>query len=119
MIEADILVRNPLADYLRECGYHVLEACSAYEARQHLSHAEQKIDAVLCDADLPDESGFSFAHWLRREHSDTTVILAGTIEKEVEKAGELCEEGPAVSKPYNHQFVLDHIRRMLAARERN
>ena len=33
ILEADVLVRQPLAAYLRECGYRVLEAASADEAR--------------------------------------------------------------------------------------
>jgi hypothetical protein len=40
-----------------------------------------------------------------------------TAGKTVEKAGELCGEGTPLSKPYDHQLVYDHIRRLLAAPE--
>jgi hypothetical protein len=36
-----------------------------------------------------------------------------------EEAGNLCQEGPTASKPYDHQLLLDHIRRSRAARDRN
>jgi hypothetical protein len=51
------------------------------------------------------------------------AMAAGSAAKAVEKAGDLCEEsavpdGTAVIKPYDHQFVFDKIRRVLAARDR-
>jgi hypothetical protein len=33
-------------------------------------------------------------------------------------AGKLCEHGPILTKPYDHKIVLDHIKRLLAARVR-
>jgi DNA-binding response OmpR family regulator len=119
VVEADLLVRNPLAEYLRECGYRVIEACSPAEARQFLDKGSKHIDIVLADVDAPGESGFALAAWIRSNHPDVEVILAGTVVKVVEKAGDLCAEGPAISKPYEHQFVLHHIRRLQAARQRS
>ena len=52
------------------------------------------------------------------ENLDLTVILAGSIEKIVEQAGNLCSEGPALAKPYEHRLALDHIRRTMAQRDR-
>jgi hypothetical protein len=51
------------------------------------------------------------------------AMSAGSFAKAVEKALDLCEEsavpdGTAVIKPYDHQFVFDKIRRVLAARDR-
>jgi DNA-binding response OmpR family regulator len=34
LVDAEELVRAPLAQYLRECGYRVLEATSADEAQR-------------------------------------------------------------------------------------
>ncbi len=116
--EADVLIRSPLAEYLRECGFLVLEASGAGEARQLLSGSSRRIDIVLVDIDAAGEDGFVLAGWLRANHPDIEVSLAGTVGKAVEKAGELCQEGPALSKPYDHKFVLDHIRQMLALRNR-
>ena len=36
LVECDIVVRSPLAEYLRECGYRVLEAVNTIEARELL-----------------------------------------------------------------------------------
>jgi CheY-like chemotaxis protein len=116
--DSDILVRNPLAEYLRECGYSVLEASSAGEARTIISESDVSIDAVLIDITGPGEGGFALASWIRADYPQIEVALAGTVDKATEKAGDLCREGPALSKPYEHQFVLDHIRRLFAARDR-
>jgi DNA-binding NtrC family response regulator len=118
IVDSDILVRNPLAEYLRECGYYVLEASSASEARTIISESEASVDAVLVDITGPGEGGFALASWIRADYPQLEVALAGTVDKATEKAADLCQEGPALSKPYEHQFVRDHIRRLLAARDR-
>jgi DNA-binding NtrC family response regulator len=111
-------VRTPLAEYLRECGYHVIEAVDAVEAREVLGAAAD-ITLVLADADAPEGGGFALQAWIRENYPDIEVMLAGSVTRAVEKAGDICKAGPAVSRPYHHQFVLDTIRRLLAARERN
>ncbi len=118
LIEADVLIRAPLAAYLRDCGFRVAEAFNTTEARDLLANAPVRIDTILLDADVPDESGFVFRAWVRERYPAVEVILAGNIERTVSKAGDLCEEGPRLSKPYAHELVLDEIRRRLAARER-
>lgn len=118
LAEDDILVRHPLAEYLRECGYKVVEASGSDEARQILKDGAITVDVVLADIDHQQGSGFALASWIRANFPSIDVVLAGTVAKATEKAGDLCEEGPAVSKPYDHQLVLDRIRRLRAARDR-
>jgi DNA-binding response OmpR family regulator len=119
LVEADALVRHPLAEYLRECGYDVLEACNAAEAYQILDNGSKSIDIVLADADSAGGDAFALARWLRTNRPAVNVILAGTVNKALATAEGLCEDGPALTKPYSHQVVLDRIRRLRAARERN
>jgi DNA-binding NtrC family response regulator len=118
LVERDIIVRSPLAEYLRGCGYRVLEAVNAAEARELLDAADD-ITLVLADGDAPEGGGFILQAWIRENYPGIEVILAGSIKRVVEKAGDICKDGPAVSKPYHHQAVLDTIRRLLAARDRN
>jgi DNA-binding response OmpR family regulator len=116
LIETDLLVRTPLAQYLRDCGFRVIEAFNTAEARGILAHAGISIDTILMDADTAEENGFVFRAWMREHHPSVTVILAGSLEKTTARAGELCEEGPALAKPYDHRLVLQAIRRSIAAR---
>jgi DNA-binding response OmpR family regulator len=118
LIEADILVRSPLADYLRECGYRVIEARDTGEARRLLEMPNADVDVVLLDAQGQGETGFAFAGWIRENHPQADVILTGALEQATRKAADLCEEGPELRKPYDHRLVLDRIKRLLAARDR-
>jgi hypothetical protein len=61
-------------------------------------------------------SGFALRQWIQTRNPAVQVILAGSIEKAVDKAGGLCNEGPALAKPWDHRLVLDQIRRSLAKR---
>ena len=49
LVDREELVRAPLAEYLRECGYRVLEAISAKEGQGILSQGLQIVDIVLAD----------------------------------------------------------------------
>ena len=118
IVESDVLIRQPLAEYLRECGSRVIEATNDAEAREFLAKDVAQVDAVLADVNASGEARFSLATWIRQNHPGTHVILAGTMATAAEKAGDLCQDGPALSRPYDHRLVLDHIKRLLAARDR-
>jgi DNA-binding response OmpR family regulator len=118
IVESDILIRHPLAEYLRECGYRVLEAADIDEARLLIEEGAAMVDLVLADCSKPRQNGFTLAGWVRAHHPEIEVVLAGTVATAAAKAGDLCEEGPALAKPYDHRIVLNHIRRLMAARAR-
>jgi DNA-binding response OmpR family regulator len=120
IVDADILVRHPLAEYLRECGYRVVQAANTDEARALFTRRRRRqvIDVVLADVNAPGaENAFALATWIRANHARVQVILAGTADAVTERAGDLCEDGPTLSKPYDPQLLLDRIRRALAARD--
>jgi DNA-binding NtrC family response regulator len=117
VVEDDILVRTPIAQYLRDCGYKVVEASNADEAMQVLLHQVMPVDVVFSDVEMPGSvDGFGLAKWIREHRPGLEVLLAGTVPRAVESAKDLCEQGP-VPKPYDAQVVHNHIRRLLAARK--
>jgi DNA-binding NtrC family response regulator len=118
LVEGDIVARFPLAQYLRQCGFTVVEAANGDEAKLALKSPELKVQVVLADVRTVG-GGFALRQWIAAENFDVTVILAGSIEKAVEQAGDLCNEGPALAKPYEHRLVLDQIRQAIARRDRN
>ena len=115
LVESDATIRQPLAEYLRECGFQVLEAVSSFEAVEALKDRNLPVSIVLADA-ANAGGAFELARWLRTHRPTVEVTLTGSVTTAVEKAGELCESGPALVKPYEHRFVLDHIKRLIARR---
>ena len=117
VVEDEVLVRMPISQYLRDCGYRVIEAANAQEAVTVLSHEETVVDVVFTDIEMPGAlDGFGLAKWVREHRPGVEVILAGTLPRTVRQAEELCEEG-LLPKPYDAQAVHDQIRRLLAARK--
>ena len=94
IVEEDLLVRTPLAEYLRECGYLVLEASSTADARTLLEDGSRRVDIVLAEV-KSGEASFALASWVRTHLPNTQVVLAGTIATATKKAGDICREGPA------------------------
>lgn len=93
LVEQDLLVRTPLAEYLRECGYLVLEASSAGDARAFLEDGSRRIDIVLAEVKSGEPSGFALASWVRTHLPNTQIVLAGTIATAAEKAGDISPRG--------------------------
>jgi DNA-binding response OmpR family regulator len=119
LVEHDLVVRQPLAEYLRECGYRVIEAIHTDEAVEVLSAEDVTVHIVLADVSSPGKvDGFGLARWVKSKGLAAKVILAGTVQKATATAEELCEHGPLLSKPYDHSLLHDRIKRELAARER-
>ena len=116
VVEDEVLLRLAFAEYLRDCGYKVIEAASADEAVLVLTKSEFEVDVLFSDIELPGAmDGFALAQWTRANRPSLEVILTGTVPRAVNAAANLCEEGP-VPKPYEPSVVHDRIRRLLAAR---
>ncbi len=115
VMEPDVMLRHPVSEYLRECGYRVLEAVSATEVRDVLSVRD--VSLVLASAGEEASDEFQLSNWMRLHHPHIEVVLAGTIDATVRKAGDLCENRPFVAKPYDHQLVADRIKRLIAGRK--
>lgn len=117
VVEDEILIRMPIAQYLRDCGYKVIEAANADEAMTVLSHKETVVDVVFTDIEMPGTlDGFGLAKWVREHRPCVAVILSGTLPRTVEQAKELCDVG-SIPKPYDAQTVHNYIRRLLATRK--
>ena len=119
IVDGDILSRHAIADYLRHCGYKVVEAVSTDEAVTALGDTSLSIDVILCDvAAIGTQSGFELTNWVRENHSDLEVRIAGSLAGAAETAADLCESGPHLARPYEPQAVVDYITGLRGARDR-
>jgi CheY-like chemotaxis protein len=109
VVEPDVLVRMTVADYLRECGYRVVEAITGEEALSLLG-AGVKVDCILSAVKLQGAiDGFALAQRIREGFSGTEVILSTGYAMTAKKAGELCEQGPR-RRPYHPDLIVDRLK---------
>lgn len=119
VVDGDIVSRHAIAEYLRHCGYAVVEAASTDEALTALGEAALGIDVILCDLGaIGSRSGFELAQWVRENRPELEVRLAGSLDGIVETAANLCESGPHLRRPYEPQAVIDYVKQLRAARAR-
>jgi CheY-like chemotaxis protein len=117
VVDDEILIRLVIAEYLRDCGYKVIEAAHADEALLVLGQSERSVDVVFTDVEMPGSmDGFALARWVRANRPDVDVILAGSIHRSVQAASDLCDQQDHVPKPYDPHSVRDRIYRLLASR---
>lgn len=120
VVEDEVLIRLVIAQYLRDCGYRVIEAAHADEALLVLRKSEIAIDVLFTDVEMPGSmDGFALAQWVRSNRPDMEVVLAGSVNRAVQAASDLCDQQDNVPKPYNPQNVHDRIRRLLASRRKS
>jgi CheY-like chemotaxis protein len=116
VVEDEWIVRMSIADYLRECGYRVLEAGNAAEAVTALE-ADAGIAIVFSDVQMPGNmDGWGLARWVRQQRPGVKIILTSGVIRATEAAGDLCEDGPLMEKPYSHTELERRIRMLLANR---
>lgn len=110
VLEHRVLARAALAEYLRSCGYRVVEARSSDEALQILRDSAETIHTVLSDA----ENGFRVSAWIKANRPGTRLILAATFEHAAHAAAKLCDVGPHARRPYEPQLLAQRIKARLA-----
>src|SRR5215813_13072305 len=100
VLEPDVLVRTTVAEYLRACGYRVIEGIAATDVGAVLNQGH-RLDVILADVNLAgDVNGFTLAKNIRQTHPMVDVILTAGVTGTVASCKELCDEGP-IPKPYH------------------
>jgi len=75
VVEDETMVRMPIAEYLRDCGYNVVEAGDASEAIAAMD-SEGPISVVFSDIRMPGNmDGFGLAQWFRSHYPSVPVLL--------------------------------------------
>jgi len=71
-------VRSLLARLLARDGHRTTTASESTEARAQLRH--DRFELVLCDVNMPGESGFELARWILAEHPSTAVVIVSGVD---------------------------------------
>jgi DNA-binding response OmpR family regulator len=117
VVEDETLIRLAAADYLRDCGYRVLEAVTARDAERLLA-AGESVEIVFSDIDLGREAdGFALARRIREHHPDVRILLVSGVQRPVGESERLCD-GPFMTKPYSYVELAVNIEALLLGRRR-
>ena len=110
VVDDEAMVRAPIAEYLRDCGYHVLEADDASQAIR-LVDTPGQVDVVFSDVRMPGElDGAGLARWIRSHHPEVPVLLTSGYSA---ASSHLPREVGLIEKPYTQAQVLRRIRALL------
>jgi DNA-binding NtrC family response regulator len=115
LVDDNAGLRDLLAPTLRFCGYTVLEADSAEQARHIFDHHDGRIDLLLCDIVMPGMSGPQLAEAL----IVTAPAMRLLFMSGYQLAGESFPERLSVSadflqKPFTLRRLVDRVDRALA-----
>lgn len=114
VVEDEVLVRLAVSDFLRQCGYRVLEAINGDEAQQ-IFGAGEPVAIVIAEVNLGlGINGFELAKWVRKNHPGVRILLASGVWKLVESVNGICD-GPLLKKPYSYEVLVDQVRKLLEA----
>jgi DNA-binding response OmpR family regulator len=113
IVEDDFLIRWPVAEYLRDSGYRVIEAGTVGEAMIVFSSGTH-VDVVFSDINLaPQVTGYAFARWLGDNHPHIPVLLTSGDATASPRAPIGI---PFIRKPYALAEVDERIKELLARR---
>lgn len=117
VVETDVILRLAIAEYLRGCGFRVIEASSALEAKTVLQRGPD-VDVLFADARLAgQEGGFELAQWTRRYRPAIAIFLTGSLANKSEAAAKLCGQHHSAPPPASH--LRGRIQSMRAQRLRH
>ena len=113
IVEDDNMVRMPIAEYLRDCGYHVLEASDAHEAIETVNTAGS-VSLVFSDVRMPGTiDGFGLAKWMQVNHPEIPVLLTSGYNSTRSVGPDLSRGVRLIEKPYSQAHVARRIEDLL------
>ena len=118
LVEDETAVRMVARRMLEALGYTVREAASAAEALRIVEAEEGRVDLVLSDVVMPEQSGRSLAEQLAARWPRLRVLyMSGYTDDEILRRG-LAEPGSAfLEKPFTAERLSSAVRRVLDGRE--
>lgn len=118
LVEADVLIRHALGEYLRACDITVIEAADADDAKAILV-AGPTVDLMLSDAQPAGEgNGFVLAQWVRRHRPEIEVVLTASLDNKAQIAAEIVARFPHCKPSSNAPKLAAKLSSMLAERKR-
>lgn len=116
ILDDDEKVRKAIIRMLRGSGYNFAEAFNAEEARKLMK--KQAFELMICDINLPGESGLDFARIALTEHPNTAAIMiTGLDDPELAKNTINIGAFDYITKPFEQERVIFSVANALQRRE--
>jgi CheY-like chemotaxis protein len=113
VVEDELMVRMPIVEYLRDCGYHVLEAGDASEAIA-ATDTDAPVNLVFTDVRMPGKmDGFGLADWFRSHHPEVPVLVTSGYSGGRGLAAGSPNASDFIEKPYSQKQVERRIAALL------
>lgn len=113
VVEDELMVRMPIVEYLRDCGYHVVEAGDASEAIA-ATDAEATVNLVFSDVRMPGKmDGLGLAEWFRSHHPEVPVLLTSGYSGGRGRIPASTIADSFIEKPYSQKQVERRIAALL------
>ena len=112
IIEDDALIAKIVCTYLQKEGYEVNIFHTAEAAWEILRYKQQSL--VLCDVNLPGETGFQFAEKYRKLYPDALIIfLTGNSTLQEKLTGFQVGADDYITKPFIVEELLARVKAQL------
>ena len=114
LVEDESAVRHPAGEYLRQCGYTVIEAGDGLHAVEVADKHQGRIDIMVTDVVMPGMSGGQLAELLSERYSAMKVLfVSGYSEKVVLRHKILDVQTNFLQKPFTLKSLAAKIREVL------
>lgn len=108
VVDDQDLVRRVLVRLLKREGHQCREAASVREAKAIVAVSAPEL--VLCDIDMPEESGLALVDWLAANHPETTVMMVTACDDPAVAAGVLAAGADGyIIKPFERNEILINV----------
>lgn len=116
VVDDDIELRQMLTQFLQQNGCIALPAADEAGIRKHLSSG--RIDLILLDVMLGDESGVGICARLRDDQNVPIIMISALSADSDKMAGYAVGADDYIAKPFNTDLLLARIRAVLARARR-
>jgi CheY-like chemotaxis protein len=118
LAEDEEAVRESVAEYLRRCGYDVLEACNGQHALEVVDRHKGPIHLLLTDVIMPKMGGPELARELAsRNKIAATLYMSGYTDDAIVNHG-LVESGVAfIQKPFSFTALTTKMQHIIGYRK--
>jgi len=117
VVDDDPDMRQMLTQFLRQNGTIALPAATGAEVRKCL--ADGRIDLILLDVMLGDESGLAICDELRRAHEVPIIMVSALSADHQRMAGYEVGADDYIAKPFNPDLLLARVKAVLSRARRS